>query len=111
MHTGTLKMPENSHKYTNPYTKELHLEHHRLFSRPDKCFYSIYFEYKPCFETKSKKVYSNMLLVKSSENNFGYLPAFVLIIYFMKAPNIFGKAGELVSLGGVKTHKSLGSPP
>ena len=45
MHTGTLKMPENSHKYTNPYTKELHLEHHRLFSRPDKCFYSFYFEY------------------------------------------------------------------
>ena len=32
-------------KYTNPYTKELHLEHHRLFSRPDKCFYSFYSQY------------------------------------------------------------------
>ena len=67
---------------------------------------------KLCFETKSTKLYSKMLLVKSSENKFVFLPAFYLIMCFMKAPKNFGKRAilkiwELIFLGGVKTHFKL----
>ena len=62
-----------------------------------------------CFETKSTKLYSKMLLVKSSENNFVFLPVFYLIMWLIKASKNFGKMSvlkicELISLGGVKTH-------
>ena len=40
--------------------------------------------YKLCFETKSTKLYSKMLLVKSSEDNFVFSPAFYQIMCFMK---------------------------
>ena len=48
-----------------------------------------------CFETKSTKLYSKMLLLKNSENNFVFSPAFYLIIFFMKAPKNFGKRAIL----------------
>ena len=50
---------------------------------------------KLCFETKSTKIYSKMLLVKSSENKFVFSPAFYLIMCFMKAPKNFGKRAIL----------------
>ena len=64
---------------------------------------------KVWFEMKSTKLYSKMLLVKSSENNFIFLPAFYLIMCLMKASKNFGKIAilkilELVSLGGAKTN-------
>ena len=46
---------------------------------------------KDLLETKSTKVYSKMLLMKSSENNFIFLPVFYLIMWPMKAPKNFGK--------------------
>ena len=46
---------------------------------------------KDLLETKSTKVYSKMLLMKSSENNFIFLPVFYLIMWPMKAPKSFGK--------------------
>ena len=64
---------------------------------------------KLCFETKSTKLYSKMLLVKSSENGFVFLPVFYLIMWLMKVSKSFGKLAilkiwELISLGSVKTH-------
>ena len=61
------------------------------------------------FEMKSTKLYSKMLLVKSSENNFIFLPAFYLIMCLMNAPKNFEKIAilktqELDSFWGVKTH-------
>ena len=60
---------------------------------------------------KWTKVYSKILLMKSSRNNFIILPVFYLIRCFMKAPQNFGKIAilkiymyKLVSLGGAKTH-------
>ena len=55
------------------------------------------------------KVFSKILLMKSSGSNFIFLPAFYLINWVMKAPKNFGKITilkiwELISLGGVKTH-------
>ena len=48
--------------------------------------------YKDLLETKSTKVYSKMLLMKSSANSFIFLPVFYLIIMWtMKAPKNFGK--------------------
>ena len=46
---------------------------------------------KLCFETKMTKVYSKILLMKSSRNNFVFLPAFYLIMWLMKASKNFGK--------------------
>ena len=64
---------------------------------------------KLCFETKSTTICSKIYLVKSSENNFVFLPVFYLIMWLMKALKNFGKLAilkiwELISLGGVKTH-------
>ena len=47
--------------------------------------------------------------MKSSKNNFIFLPAFYLIMYIMKAPIFFEKIAilktqELVSFLGAKTH-------
>ena len=58
---------------------------------------------------KMTKVYSKILLMKSSRNNFVFLPAFYLIMWLMKASKNFGKITilkirELISLGSVKTH-------
>ena len=58
---------------------------------------------------KQTKVYSNFLFIKSSRNNFIFLPVFYLVMFLMKAQKNFGKIailkkGELVSLGGAKTH-------
>ena len=44
---------------------------------------------------KSTKLYSKILLVKSSENNFIFLPAFYLIMCLMKASKNFGKTDIL----------------
>ena len=60
-------------------------------------------------ETKETNVSPKNLLVKSSGNNFIFLPVFNLIICVMKASNNFGKIAilkiwELISLGVVKTH-------
>ena len=68
-----------------------------------------YSDFKLCFETKSTKLYSKILLVKSSENNFVFLPVFYLIMWLRKASKNFGKMTimkilDLISLGGVKTH-------
>ena len=57
-------------------------------------------------ETKES---SKILFVKSSENDFIFLPAFYLIMRLMKAKNNFEqiailKTQELVSFWGVKTH-------
>jgi hypothetical protein len=41
------------------------------------------------------KVYSKNLLMKSSKNNFIFLLAFYLIMYFMKASKNFGKIAIL----------------
>ena len=65
--------------------------------------------FKHCFETKMTKVYSRILLMKSSKDNFGFLLVFHLIMCLMKAPKNFGKIAilkiwELISLGDVKTH-------
>ena len=53
--------------------------------------FMISLEYKLWFEMKSTKLYSKILLVKTSENNFIFLPAFYLIMCLMKASNNFGK--------------------
>ena len=59
---------------------------------------------------KSTKLYPKILLVKSSENNFIFLPAFYLIMCLMKALKNFGKIAILKIwesagfLKGVKTH-------
>ena len=50
---------------------------------------------KLCFETKSTKLYSKILLVKSSENSFVFLPVFYLIMWLMKALKNFGKIAIL----------------
>ena len=47
---------------------------------------------------KSTKLYSKMLLLKSSENNFVFSPAFYLIMCFMKAPNNFGKKSHFENM-------------
>ena len=56
-----------------------------------------------------KKVYSKNLLIKSSENDFIFLPALYLIMWLMKVKKNFEKIAilktrELVSFWGVKTH-------
>ena len=61
----------------------------------------LYVRVKLWFKMKSTKLYSKILLVKISENNFIFLPV-------LKAPKNFGKIAilkiwELVFLG-VKTH-------
>ena len=58
---------------------------------------------------KVTRLYSKILLEKSSGNNFIFLPAFYLTIFLMKATKYFGKMvilkiWALVSLGGAKTH-------
>ena len=63
---------------------------------------------KLCFETKMTKVFSKILLIKSSRNNFIFLPV-ICLMYFMKSSKNFGKKAilktwELISLGGVKTY-------
>ena len=65
--------------------------------------------HKLLFETKMTKVFSKILLMKSSKSNFIFLPVFYLIIWVMKAPKNFGKITvlkiwELITLGSVKTH-------
>ena len=55
-----------------------------------------------CSYSKVTKVYSKILLMKSSENNFIFLPAFYLIMCLMKASKNFQeivilKTRELVS--------------
>ena len=67
------------------------------------------FQYKDWSEMKMTKVFSKISLVKSSKNNFIFLPVFYLIMCLMKAQKNFGKIAilktwELVSLGGAKTH-------
>ena len=46
---------------------------------------------KLLFKTKMTKVYSKVLLMKSSGSNFIFLPAFYLINWVMKATKNFGK--------------------
>ena len=58
---------------------------------------------------KQTKLYSKIVLVKSSGNNFIFVLVFHLIMCFMKAQKNFVKITilkiwELVSLGGVKIH-------
>ena len=58
---------------------------------------------------KSTKLFSKILLVKSSVNNFIFLPAFYLIMCLMEALNNFEKIAILktqkpVSFFGAKTH-------
>ena len=60
----------------------------RHVSNQDK---KIYFLNKLLFETKMTKVYSKILLMKSSGINFIFLPAFYLINWVMKVPKNFGK--------------------
>ena len=55
------------------------------------------------------KVFSKILLMKSSGSNFIFLPVFYLIMWVMKALKNFGKLTilkiwELICLGGLKTH-------
>ena len=50
---------------------------------------------KLCFETKSTKLFSKMLLVKSSDDNFIFLPVLYLIMWLMKASKNFGKIAIL----------------
>ena len=55
-----------------------------------------------CSYSKVTKVYSKILLMKSSENDFIFLPAFYLIMCLMKAPKnvlkiVTFKTRELVS--------------
>ena len=47
--------------------------------------------FKDLSETKSTKVFSKVLLVKSSKNGFIFLPVFYLIMWFMKAQKNFEK--------------------
>ena len=58
---------------------------------------------------KVTRLYSKILLEKSSGNNFIFLPVFYLTICLMKTSKYFEKMvilkiWELVSLGGAKTH-------
>ena len=57
----------------------------RHFSRMLRKVHEKYFFYendgKLCFETKSTKLFSKMLLVKSSDDNFIFLPVFYLIMW------------------------------
>ena len=58
---------------------------------------------------RETKVSQEFLLVKNSENDFIFLPAFYLIMCLMKAPKNFEKIAilktqELVSFLGAKTH-------
>ena len=60
-------------------------------------------------ETKETNVSPKNLLVKSSGNNFIFLPAFYLIMCLIKAQKNFEKVAilkiwELIFLGGLKTH-------
>ena len=60
-------------------------------------------------EMNQTKVFSKIILVKSSRSNFIFLPVFYLIMCLMKDPNFFEKIAilkiwELVSFWGVKTH-------
>ena len=48
-----------------------------------------------CLTSKETKVFSKNLFVKSSENNFIFLPAFYLIMWLMKAKNNFEKIAIL----------------
>ena len=50
-----------------------------------------YLHPKLLFKTKMTKVFSKILLMKSSGRNFIFLPAFYLINWVMKAPKNFGK--------------------
>ena len=64
---------------------------------------------KLCFETKSTKLFLKILLVKSFDNSFVFLPVFYLIMWLMKASKNFGKLAilkiwELISFGKIKTH-------
>ena len=58
---------------------------------------------------KQTKVCSDFLFIKTSKNNFIFLPVFYLVMYLMKAQKNFGKKAilkilELVSSGSAKTH-------
>ena len=66
-------------------------------------------DYQRVIGNENDKSFSKISLVKSSKNNFTFLPAFCLIICRMKAPKNFGKIvileiSDLVSLGGAKNH-------
>ena len=50
---------------------------------------------KDLLETKRTKVYSKILLMETSENNFIFLPVFYLIICLMKPLKNFGKIAIL----------------
>ena len=61
------------------------------------------------FEMNQTKVFSKVLLMKSSKNDFIFSPVFYLITSLMKAPKNFEKIPilkiwQLVSFWGVKTH-------
>ena len=65
--------------------------------------------HKLCFATKSTKLYSKMILVKSSESNFVFLSVFHLVMWLMKTSKNFGKITilkiwEPISLGRVISH-------
>ena len=58
---------------------------------------------------KTEKSILRFLFIKSSKNNFIFLPVFYLVMSLMKAQKNFGKIAilkiwELISLGGAKTH-------
>ena len=64
---------------------------------------NVIFSMNLLYETKMTKVYSKILLMKCSGNNFIFLPVFYLIMWVMKAPKNFGKITilkiwELISL-------------
>ena len=53
------------------------------------------FQYKDWSEMKMTKVFSKISLIKSSKNNFIFLPAFYLIIWLMTSSNNFEKTSIL----------------
>ena len=66
-------------------------------------------ESEDILETKRARAYSKISLMKTSENNFIFLPVFYLFMCLMKAPKSFEKMAilercELVFLKGAKTH-------
>ena len=74
--------------------------------------FSVYWIHKLRSEMNQTKVSPKILLMKSSGNNFIFLPVVYLIMWVMKASKNFGeiailKIWELISLGGVKTHFKL----
>ena len=71
----------------------LSLMHPRFNKQTNK--YTIKIEFKLLFETKMTKVYSKILLMKSSGSNFIFLLVFYLIMWVIKAPKNFGKIAIL----------------